>query len=51
MEWISVKSQLPRHRERAFFLSEFDLDKGVFLEKLINEHGEWANVFMSSNGG
>jgi hypothetical protein len=50
-EWISAKDRLPEHRQRILFATPNDIHIGIYMDKMITQHGDFEKVFMSTDGG
>ena len=52
MHWVAVSERLPEHRQRVLFNTHNrDVHKAIYMDKLINQHGDFEKVFMSTDGG
>jgi hypothetical protein len=52
MHWVSVSERLPEHRQKVLFSTHNrDVHKAIYMDKLINQHGDFEKVFISTDGG
>jgi hypothetical protein len=52
MHWVAVAERLPEHRQRVLFSTQNrDVHKAIYMDKLINQYGDFEKVFMSTDGG
>lgn len=49
--WISVKERLPNHRQKVLFCTKSDVQKAIYMHRMTNEHGDFSEVFLSTDGG
>lgn len=52
IQWVSVSERLPNHRQVVLFSThDRDVHKAIYMDKLINQYGDFEKVFMSTDGG
>jgi hypothetical protein len=52
ISWVAVSERLPEHRQKVLFSTHNrDVHKAIYMDKLINQHGDFEKVFMSTDGG
>ena len=51
MNWINVNDKLPKNRQKVLFCTRSDVHKAIYMDKVINQHGDFNEVFLSSDGG
>jgi hypothetical protein len=52
ISWVSVKDALPKNRQKVLFATtNEDVHKAIYMEKLINQYGDYDQVFLSTDGG
>ncbi len=50
--WIPVSQQLPKHRQKVLFSTHNkDVHEAIYMDKLINQYGDFEKVFISADGG
>lgn len=52
INWVSVKDGLPQNRQKVLFgTKNGDVHMAIYLEKLINQYGDYNQLFLADNGG
>ena len=50
--WVAVTDALPKHRQKVLFATtNGDVHKAIYMDKLINQYGDYNQVFLSNDGG
>lgn len=52
INWVSVKDGLPQNRQKVLFgTKNGDVQMAIYLEKLINQYGDYDQLFLADDGG
>lgn len=52
IEWVSVKDALPQNRQKVLFgTKNGEVYKAIYLEKLVNQYGDYDQLFLADDGG
>lgn len=52
ISWVAVTDALPQNRQIVLFATtNGDVHKAIYMDKLINQYGDYSQVFLSNDGG
>jgi len=52
ISWVAVTDNLPQNRQKVLFATNNgDIHKAIYMDKLINQYGDYEKVFLSTDGG
>lgn len=52
VKWFSVDNSLPPNRQRVLFATKNgDVHKSIYMDRLINQYGDFHKVFIADDGG
>jgi hypothetical protein len=52
VNWVAVTDIVPENRQKVLFSTpNGDVHMAIYLDKLINQYGDYKQVFLADNGG